>query len=179
MNETFIDKLSRVGYMVHTDDSRFIVKPTNGKIITGIVLIIIGFLLTPFYKVPFGIIRDLIDDSYTNSTNLFTFCIATSATVISILAIYKGLHRLFDFIGFNVSVNDNKLNYSLRKDISLVKKKQIEIDKFIFTSENNTSTISYLDKSGTQHTLINEVEAIIDTKSTLNELTKRLNMQLK
>ena len=59
------------------------------------------------------------------------------------------------------------------------KNQLIEIDEFTFKSDNNTSRIFCNDKMGNQYQIINEKESITETKSTLQELTERLNKQVK
>ena len=76
-------------------------------------------------------------------------------------------------------ISEGKLSSSIRYDTKLVKNQLIEIDEFTFKSDNNTSRIFCNDKVGNQYQIINEKESITETKSTLQELTERLNKQVK
>ena len=181
MAETFNDKLNRIGYKITNDEftSEFILQPTASKIVTAVILIFLGLILTPFYKIPIDFIESLFNDSTQVSTNFLMLTISVSATILSIAFLYKGLHRLFDFIGFRILLVNNTLTYSIRNDLKLVKIESLNIHKFDFQYDSKTVTINCIDERGKTHQLIKEKGSVIDTKETLRQLTETLNQQLK
>lgn len=181
MTETFEKKLKRIGYNLIDNEAyeEVTIKPSNSKILTGIILVIVGFSLTPFYKLYTSILLSVFDNSIEYSTDLIDFSFSTIGTFVSIASLYKGLHRIFDFTGFKISLSDDKISYAIRRDLNLQKVDFLKVSKFDFQSTNNNSTMSCIDSSGIKHELISEKESILDTKEVLNQLTQRLNQKLK
>lgn len=171
MPESFESKIQRVGFLVVKDDLGGItVKPANGKIISGLILVVLGVILIPLAIDPINLLlysSDGLSLDFRMIVNLIKLGISTFGIVL----LYRGATRLFEYVGFKLTVHAKEVRIKHRKDIKTELFTISHPQTFECSlDDNNYVIISCTHKHGTTE-LIKEKNDIVDCFPALKQLT--------
>lgn len=174
MPESFESKIQRVGFLVKKDDlGRIIVKPSNSKILSGIILSIFGLILIPLAVDPIIILSN-------NSDSLLNFSLSTIINVsklglsaFGMVIFYRGVFRLFEYVGFELTIKPKEVQVKQRKDIKIQLFTITHPLAFECHLDNKNYVIISCDHENGTTELIKEKNDISDCFPILKQLTDR------
>lgn len=179
--EAFTSRLRRIGYRfdgVSANTTETSIKPNRGKIITAVILTLIGFLLIQQLKNPIRFYESWVNDiEYSGS--LFILLVSTFLFIIGCLSVYKGLNRLIDFLGFHISIVQNELIFLHRHNFKLKREVLSNVTNFDCLDDGNDIVITCTNSNNEEVTIIREKDSVVDCRKTLQELTQILNSKVK
>lgn len=171
--DTIENRIRRMGYRMdqpHEDDQAIEIRPSMAKMVTGIVAMIIGFILMlrliPVLQYLTGQVEDL---------GMLSAVVLAIIGGLGVMSFYKGLERLFACSGMSVYITPNRVVLRKRQDWSLIE----------IALNNPTSIYSVADKEhvrlicrtddGQETELLSEENSIVASKLVVEHMAKQLN----
>ncbi len=178
MSESFESKLKRVGFSIKMDArGRIIIRTSNNKIVSGIILVLLGMVLIPLIVSPVNLLLQNFK-SINIDLELFINLIILCLGVFGIILFYKGAIRLFQCSGYKLVVDVNEVCLEQRNDVH----KQLLMMHNPFTfeclSDNDDHVIILCHHANGTTELIKEKNNTTDCYPTLGHLTAKLQSLL-
>lgn len=175
--ESLNAELKDIGLVISANGSSTVIKTWWPKIVSSIILVLVGFLL----------MLKLIDAatiSYTYFTTgvfesgFISFLITGILGFFGLVAFSKGTNRLIDSLGFKVTFMDTDILISKRINLSLNSSKQTAIVHFKASVVGEYTHIDAGKNDGLYSTIFSEKNEVSSNQNTLIDLAEYLNTRL-
>lgn len=180
MEEAFKSKLNRMGYTIQTSDlqtDEWLLRPKLAKKISGVLLIVFGILLMPQLLGPLQFLLSKVLQTEATS-DWVTLLKGLLLGGFGLAFFYRGIYRLFDLIGFKLTVSPHELWVKKREDLKLKVHQVLNPKDFECDETDGYIVLSCLDQEGRKTELMREKNTIMDSLSTLQELTQMLKEKI-
>ena len=188
--ESFESRLRRIGYKLNTSKidsdeglidaemNELIIKTTRTKLVTGILLAIVGVVLMSRLFGPFEYLIAAIKGVEYDGSGLVTL-INFAIGLFGIICFYRGLYRLFEYRGAQVKISDGRITVKRSKELKLIQTEINNPTEFSCVLNGTDIVISCLDQNGNRRQIFREKNSISDCLPILQELTSKIENRIK
>ena len=183
--ESFESRLHRIGYKFKTSNidsnkglidaemNELIIKTTRTKLVTGILLAIVGVIFMSTLIGPFEHLMSVIKGLEFEGSRVVTLT-NFAIGIFGIICFYRGLYRLFEYRGVQVKVSDGRITVKRSEELKLIQYEIINPTDLSCVLVGNEIVISCLDQNGNRRKIFQEKNSISDCLPILDELTSKI-----